>query len=149
MVAVQATGCAPLVQAFQTNQDPFKIIPCASPHSVAEGLCDPLPWDGDLALNAIRESQGSAIAVEDDAILQAQQLLAKYEGIFAEPTGVTGLAGLIDQIDSGEQDPSEAILIEATGGGLKDQDVVIERMPTPPVIDPDLKQLQKVLDLKN
>jgi threonine synthase len=149
MIAVQATGCAPLVQAFHTNQDPFKIVPCASPHSVAEGLCDPLPWDGDLALNAIRESQGSAIAVEDDAILQAQQLLAKYEGIFAEPTGVTGLAGLIDQLDSGEQDPSETILIEATGGGLKDQDVVIQRMAKPPVIDPDLKQLQKALDLKD
>ncbi len=148
MLAVQATGCAPLVQAFHTNQDPFKIIPCDSPHSVAEGLCDPLPWDGDIALTAVRDSEGSAIAVEDDAILHAQKLLAKYEGIFAEPTGVTGLAGLIDQLESGAQDHTETILIEATGGGLKDQDIVIQRVTTPPVIDPDLKQLQKALDLQ-
>jgi threonine synthase len=149
MLAVQAAGCAPLVQAFHTHQDPFKIVPCDSPHSVAEGLCDPLPWDGDLALGAVRESEGSAIAVDDDAILHAQQLLAKYEGIFAEPTGVTGLAGLIEQLESGAQDPSETILIEATGGGLKDQDVVIQRVATPPVIDPDLQQLRNALNLQN
>lgn len=148
MVAVQATGCPPLVQAYQTNQDPFKIIPCSSPHSVAEGLCDPVPWDGDLALAAVRDSTGSALAVDDEPILHAQQLLAKYEGIFAEPSGVTGLAGLINQLESGAQDPSETILIEATGGGLKDQDVVIQRVSKPPVIDPDLKQLRNALGLK-
>ena len=145
MVAVQAIGCAPLVQAFQTKQDIFNIIPCASPHSVAEGLCDPFPWDGDLALTAVRESKGTALAVDDDAILHAQQLLAKYEGIFAEPSGVTGLAGLIHALESGEQDPSETILVEATGGGLKDQDVVIDRVAAPPVIDPDLSQLQAAI----
>ena len=148
MLAVQATGCAPLVQAYLTNQDPFKIVPCASPHSVAEGLCDPLPWDGDLALTAIRDSKGSAIAVEDDKILHAQQLLAKYEGIFAEPSGVTGLAGLLVQLELGTQDPSECILVEATGGGLKDQDIVIQRVVTPPVIDPDLNQLRQALGLE-
>lgn len=147
MVAVQASGCAPLVHAFETNRDVFDIIPCASPHSVAEGLCDPFPWDGDLALLAVRESKGTAIAVDDDRILYAQKLLAKYEGIFAEPSGVTGLAGLIDRLESGDQDPSELILIEATGGGLKDQDIVIQRITAPPVIEPDLKQLQKALDL--
>jgi threonine synthase len=147
MVAVQASGCAPLVQAFETNQDIFNIIPWDSPHSVAEGLCDPFPWDGDLALLAIRESKGTAIAVNDEKILHAQELLAKYEGIFAEPSGVAGLAGLIDRIESGDQDPSESILIEATGGGLKDPDIAIQRVTTPPVIDPDLKQLQKALDL--
>ncbi len=148
MVAVQATGCPPLVRAFETNQDLFKITPYESPKSVAEGLCDPFPWDGDLALTAIRESKGTAIAVSDELILKAQDLLAKYEGIFAEPTGVTGLAGLIDQLESGAQDPSETILIEATGGGLKDQDIVIERLSAPPVIDPDLVQLQAALDLQ-
>ncbi|MFW9933958.1 MAG: threonine synthase [Candidatus Thorarchaeota archaeon] len=148
MVAVQATGCPPLVQAYQTNQDPFKIIPYTSPHSVAEGLCDPLPWDGDLALAAVRDSKGSALAVDDEAILHAQQLLAKFEGIFAEPSGVTGLAGLINHLESGVQDPSETILIEATGGGLKDQDIVIQRVSKPPVIDPDLKQLRNALGLK-
>jgi threonine synthase len=148
MLAVQATGCAPLVQAYNTDQDPFKIVPCASPHSVAEGLCDPFPWDGDLALAAVRDSNGSAIAVEDDTILHAQHLLAKYEGIFAEPSGVAGLAGLLVQLESGAQDPSECILIEATGGGLKDQDVVIQRVETPPVIDPDLNQFREALGLE-
>ncbi len=147
IVAVQAQGCAPLVRAFSTNQAIFNISPWASPQSVAEGLCDPFPWDGDLALTAVRESKGTAIAVSDDTILRAQQLLAKYEGIFAEPSGVAGLAGLIDLLESGVQDPDETILIEATGSGLKDQDIVIQRVTPPPIIDPDLKQLQSALNL--
>ncbi|MFX1562782.1 MAG: threonine synthase [Promethearchaeota archaeon] len=148
MIAVQATGCAPLVRAFKSNQPPFEIQPWDSPHTVAEGLCDPLPWDGDLALTAVRESKGTAVAVDDDLILKAQRLLAKNEGIFAEPTGVTGLAGLIHQIESGAQDPAETILIEATGAGLKDQDTVIKSVQPPPVIDPDLQQLKAALNLK-
>ncbi len=86
--------------------------------------------------------------MSDERILKAQELLAKYEGIFAEPTGVTGLAGLIDQLESGAQDPSETILIEATGGGLKDQDIIIERISAPPIIDPDLAQLRAALGLE-
>ncbi|MFX1563017.1 MAG: threonine synthase [Promethearchaeota archaeon] len=148
IVAVQATGCAPLVRAFTSNLPPFEITPWESPHTIAEGLCDPLPWDGDLALAAVRESKGTAVAVEDDLILKAQRLLAKNEGIFAEPTGVTGLAGLIYQLDNGEQDPTETILIEATGGGLKDQDTVINSVQAPPVIDPDIKQLKAALKLE-
>lgn len=148
MVAVQPTECAPLVRAFSSNQDLFNITSWDNPHSVAEGLCDPFPWDGDLALKAIRESKGTATAVDDPAILRAQRLLAKYEGIFAEPTGVAGLAGLIKQLESGDQDPSEVILIEATGGGLKDQDIVIQNVEPPPVIDPDLQQLKSALRLQ-
>ncbi len=145
--AVQATGCAPLVRAFHSGESPFEITHWDAPHSVAEGLCDPFPWDGDLALKAIHQTNGTAIAVDDPLILRAQQLLAKYEGIFAEPTGATGLAGLIYQLDEGSQDPSETILIEATGGGLKDQDVVINNVQPPPVIDPILSQLKKALKL--
>lgn len=148
VVAVQSTGCAPLVRAYESGESPFKITPWQAPHSVAEGLCDPFPWDGDAALTAVRDSHGTAIAVEDDLILRAQTLLAKYEGIFAEPTGVTGLAGLLQQLEAGSQDPSETIVIEATGGGLKDQDTVIQSIKPPPVIEPDLQQLRAALKLK-
>lgn len=148
IVAVQSTGCAPLVRAFESGASPFQITPWQDPHSVAEGLCDPFPWDGDAALTAVRESRGTAVAVDDALILRAQTLLAKYEGIFAEPTGVTGLAGLLQQLEAGAQDPSETIVIEATGGGLKDQDTVIQSIKPPPVIEPDLRQLRFALKLK-
>jgi threonine synthase len=148
IVAVQSTGCAPLVRAYEAGESPFRITPWKEPHSVAEGLCDPFPWDGDAALTAVRDSHGTAVAVEDGLILRAQRLLAKYEGIFAEPTGVTGLAGLMRELEAGTQDPSETIVIEATGGGLKDQDTVIQSIKSPPVIDPDLQQLRVALKLK-
>jgi len=147
MVAVQATGCAPLVRAFEEKQSPFEIRAWDSPHTVAEGLCDPIPWDGDAALKAVRESEGTAIAVEDELILKAQRLLAKCEGIFAEPTGATGLAGLLHQLEAGQQDPGETIVIEATGGGLKDPDSALGAVQPPPVIDPDLQQLRSALHL--
>ena len=147
MVAVQATGCAPLVRAFKEERPPFEIRAWDRPHTVAEGLCDPFPWDGDAALKAVRESEGTAIAVGDELILKAQRLLAKYEGIFVEPTGATGLAGLIHRLELGQQDPDETIVVEATGGGLKDPDSALRAVQPPPVINPDLQQLRSALKL--
>jgi threonine synthase len=114
---------------------------------VATGLIDPFPWDGDLALRAVRESHGTAVAVSDEEILDAERLLARTEGIFAEPSGVTSLAGLIKLINSGGIDRSDTIVVEITGGGLKDPDIVKRALPQVPVIDAALSELDRVLKL--
>jgi threonine synthase len=147
MVAVQSTGCAPLVRAYEQGTDPLMIVPWDNPDSVATGLIDPFPWDGDLALRAVRESHGTAVAVSDEEILDAERLLARTEGIFAEPSGVTSLAGLIKLINSGGIDRSDTIVVEITGGGLKDPDIVKRALPQVPVIDAALSELDRVLKL--
>ncbi len=69
MVAVQSSGCAPVVRAFEQKRDPLRIESWERPDSVATGLMDPFPWDGDSALLAIRDSGGFALTVTDQEIL--------------------------------------------------------------------------------
>jgi threonine synthase len=146
MVAVQSTGCAPLVRAFEEKMDPQKIVPWERPDSVATGLMDPFPWDGDAALKALHESSGTAVKVSNEEILDAQRILARKEGVFAEPSGVTALAGLIKLGSEGRIPTDDCIVVEITGSGLKDLDVI--GSAEAPLIDPNIDDLQKVLGLK-
>jgi len=143
MVAVQSTGCAPLVRAFEQKMDPRNIVPWEHPDSVATGLMDPFPWDGDAALKALHESSGTAIKVSNEEILEAQRILAKNEGIFGEPSGVTALAGLTRLKNQGIIASGDSVVVEVTGSGLKDLSVI--GSAEAPLIDPDIEALQKVL----
>jgi threonine synthase len=146
MVAVQSTGCAPLVRAFEEKMDPNRIVPWEHPDSIATGLMDPYPWDGDVALKALRDSSGTAVKVTNEEILGAQKTLAKKEGIFAEPSGVTALAGLIRLVNEDRIPRGDLVLVEITGSGLKDLSVI--GSAEAPLIEPDIEALQKVLGLK-
>jgi len=145
MVAVQSTGCAPVVRAFEEKMDPQNITPWEHPDSIATGLLDPYPWDGDAALKALRESSGTAVRVSNEEIIEAQRMLAKMEGVFAEPSGVAALAGLVKLKNEGKIPSDDCIVVEITGSGLKDL-AAIGRAESP-LIDPNLNELQKVLGL--
>jgi len=145
MVAVQSTGCAPVVRAFEEGVDPLKIARWERPDTIATGLMDPFPWDGDAALRAVRESNGTALAVSNDEISEAQRLLAKSEGIFAEPSGVASLAGLIKLAGTGLIEKSDVVAVEITGSGLKDPDVATRGMTEIPLIEPSMQDLEKAL----
>jgi threonine synthase len=107
---------------------------------------DPLPWDGDAALGALNDSSGTAVKVTNDEILDAQRTLAKREGIFAEPSGVAVLAALTRLRNQGTIAADDCVVLEITGSGLKDLNV-IGSVETP-LIDPDIEALQRVLKLK-
>jgi len=143
MVAVQSTGCAPLARAFEQKMDPQRIVPWEHPDTVATGLMDPFPWDGDAALKALHESSGTAVKVTDEEILEAQKTLAKKEGIFAEPSGVAALAGLVKMNNQGTIAKDDCIVVEITGSGLKDLKAV--GSADAPLIDPKIEGLEKVL----
>jgi threonine synthase len=146
MVAVQSTGCAPVVRAFDEKMDSHKIVAWEHPDSVATGLMDPLPWDGDAALGALYDSSGTAVKVTNEEILNAQRTLAKTEGVFAEPSGVAVLAGLTRLRNQGTIAADDCVILEITGSGLKDLNV-IGSVETP-LIDPNIEALQRVLKLK-
>ena len=145
LAAIQSSGCAPLVKAFKEGKGPFKIEPWKHPNTVAGGLADVLPWDGDAALVALGKG-GTAEAVSDEEILGAQKLLASTEGIFAEPSGVTSLAGLLRLIDAGVIDQDETVVVLITGSGLKDPAAVLKRFKGAPTIKPSIRELKKILD---
>ncbi|MHA2384476.1 MAG: threonine synthase, partial [Candidatus Thorarchaeota archaeon] len=113
-VVVQPEGCAPIVRAFKENQEPLDITPWDSNETVAGGLADPFPWDGDAALKYLKLAKGEVIAVLDDKIEESLVMLGKLEGVFAEPSGVAALAGLKELIEQGTIDRSDRVVVPIT-----------------------------------
>ncbi len=117
MVSVQASGCAPVVRALEQGAD--RTHPWLNAHTVAAGLRVPAVFADRLILNAIRASLGTAVAVDDDAILKAQADLAQLEGILACPEGAATLAGLRKLKQAGWIRANQDVVLFNTGSGLK------------------------------
>jgi threonine synthase len=117
MVAVQADGCAPVVKAFDDGADSCQFWENA--HTVASGLRVPRSFADRLILQDIRESNGTAVAVSDQVILEDQKQLAKMEGIFAAPEGAATLSALKELVRQGWVHHEERIVLFNTGSGLK------------------------------
>ena len=117
MVAVQAAGCAPMVQAFE-NGDEFA-EEWKDAHTVASGIRVPMAVGDFLILRAVRESDGFAIAVEDDAIELAQKQAAEKEGILLCPEGAATLAAYWQSIADEKISPDEEAVLFNCGSGLK------------------------------
>ena len=106
------------MRAFNEQHDPLNITPWDSNETVAGGLADPFPWDGDAALKYLKLADGKAVAVSDDAIEESLVALGKFEGIFAEPSGVAAVAGLRELMDQGVIDASDHVVVPITGQAL-------------------------------
>jgi threonine synthase len=117
MVAVQAEGCAPVVKAFEAGAPVCDFWNDA--HTVASGLRVPKSFADALILKDIRESQGTAVSVRDNEILEAQRKLGRMEGIFAAPEGAATLAALQKLVERKWVQPDERIVLFNTGSGLK------------------------------
>ncbi len=117
MVSVQAAGCAPIVRAVRENKDRAEFWDGAQ--TIAAGLRVPGAFADRLILRAIRESQGTAVAVTDDEIVDCQKEMAGTEGIFAAPEGAAALAAFRQLRDANWLSPDERIVLFNTGTGLK------------------------------
>jgi threonine synthase len=121
MVAVQSTGCAPIVKAWKEGKDHCDLWKDAS--TIAFGLRVPKSFADRMIMRVIRESGGSAIAIDDADILKAQDLLTTQEGIFACPEGAATLAALQKMIVQKEIRMDSKILLLNTGSGLLNQEL--------------------------
>lgn len=117
MVSVQAAGCAPIVKAFQEGASRSQTWEGA--HTIAAGLRVPSAFADRQILQALRISQGNAVAVSDAQILAAQRELAVQEGLFAAPEGAATLAALRLLVEKGWVRPDERVVLFNTGSGLK------------------------------
>jgi len=117
MVVVQAEGCAPVVKAFESGAQFCDFWTNA--HTLASGLRVPKSFADALILADLRESQGTAVAVSDEAILAAGRDLSAHEGIFPAPEGAATLAGLEKLVEQKWVRPDERIVLFNTGSGLK------------------------------
>src|SRR6184192_4472314 len=117
MVVVQATGCAPLVRAFEQGADHAE--PWKDAATFAAGIRVPSAIGDYLVLNAIRESRGSAVAVTDDEIRAAQIAMARQTGVYTSPEGAATWAVLAPLRQSGILTGEEDVILFATGAGVK------------------------------
>jgi len=117
MYAVQASGCAPIVKAFEAGEEHAERWEDA--HTVAAGIRVPRAVGDFLILRAVRESGGKALAVGDPAILKAVDDAARQDGLLLCPEGGATLAAYRAAVQSGEVDENERVVLFNCATGLK------------------------------
>ena len=122
MVSVQASGCAPIVRAFEQGSD--KAAPWEHAHTAADGLRVPRAIGDFLILRAVRESGGTAIAVSDGEIIADMIEIGSQEGISAAPEGGAALTAIRALARAGRIARNDTVVLFNTGGALKYLDVL-------------------------
>ena len=122
MVTVQASGCAPIVRAFEEGKATAAAWPQA--HTVASGLRVPQAIGDFLMLRALRESGGTALSVSDGEMLAEIPRAARREGVFFCPEGAACLAALRRLVESRWIKADDEVLVFNTASGLKYLDVI-------------------------
>ncbi|MCB9139396.1 MAG: threonine synthase [Caldilineaceae bacterium] len=117
MVAVQSSGCAPMVRAFDQG-DEFA-APWEGAATVADGLRVPAAVGDFLILRALRESNGTAVTVTDAEMLAYAREMGRMTGIFPAPEGAACLAAQVKLLTAGWIRSDETVVLFNTGSGLK------------------------------
>ena len=117
MVAVQAAGCAPLVDAFHAGKSKCDFAEHA--HTLANGLRVPKSFGDEWLLRILRESQGTAVAISDEHILEGVKDAAEQEGIFMAPEGGAVWAALHQLVSEDWIKPDEQVVLLNTGSAYK------------------------------
>jgi threonine synthase len=125
-IAVQAEGCAPLVKAWEDKAE--TTTPWENPVTDAPGLRVPGPFAGRQMLRILRETGGHPQPVSERAIVEAQKLLGRVEGIWTGPEAAAALAALCLMKEAGEADSGTRVVLVLTGAGIKN--------PPPPLPPP-------------
>jgi threonine synthase len=127
LVAVQASGCAPIVRAWGAKAPVSE--PWEGAKTVAFGITVPKALGDFLILDALYETNGCAIAVDDEEILADQRLIASLEGSFVCPEGAATVSAVRQLRESGWIAESETVVLLNTGTGLKYPDTVHVEVP--------------------
>lgn len=116
-VCVQAEGCAPVVKAWREGAETTSAW--ADPVTHAAGLRVPSPFAGRQMLRVLRETGGEALTVSEAEIRDAQQLLARLDGIWTAPEAAATIAALAQLTARGAVTPEARIVVVLTGAGIK------------------------------
>jgi len=140
LMGVQAEGAAACYNAWKAGTD---VITPVDAHTISDSISVGLPRDGTRAVRAVRETQGAYITVSDAEVLEAMRQLAREEGVFAEPAGATGFAGLAKAVRDGLVGRDERIVVVVTGNGLKDVSSAMKAAGKATVIEPTLEAVRR------
>lgn len=145
LCGVQAAGCAPFVKAIEEGTPFLETLehPWPNPKTIAGGIADDIIFDGHTALPAVRETNGTAIAVDDTEIMDGLLLLARGEGILCEPTCAVVIAAL-DHLK--KTAPGASVCCLLTGNGVKDIATISQHVPEPITIPADIEALRRIAE---
>ena len=130
LVAVQSTGCAPIVKAFASRAR--RSEPWPDPRTVAFGITVPHALGDFLVLDAVYATGGTAVAVDDEALLADQREVARLEGTFICPEGAACVTAVRLLRESGWLSERDDVVVLNTGTGLKYPQTVRQDVPAPP-----------------
>jgi len=117
MVSVQSEGCAPMVKAFAEDKEFADTWENAK--TIADGLRVPDAVGDFLILRALRESNGTAVAIPDEEIMKAADMMGRTQGIFPAPEGAATLVGFKQLRQQGWIQDDETVVLFNTGSGHK------------------------------
>ena len=143
---VQSTRSPALYNAWR---DGLEIPRPVQATTRADSISVDAPRDPVKALNAVRQSEGAFLTVEDEAIMAAMLPLARLGAVFAEPAGAAAYAGLVQAVATEFVDAAETIVVINTGSGLKDVPAAIAATGGVTVIEPTLQAVEAALSQLN
>ncbi len=117
MFAVQASGCAPIVHAFEAGEEFAVKVP--NPHTCASGLRVSKAIADFLILKILRQSDGGAVAVSDEEMICVAREVGAREGLFVAPEAAACFAALKALLAAGKIASGERVVIFSTGSGIK------------------------------
>jgi threonine synthase len=141
ILGVQADGCKPFVTAWH---DKSSLIPCDT-NTLADSIAVGHPRNFCKGMRAVTESGGAFVSVSDEEILQAIPMLARKTGVFGEPAGVAGVAGVRRAVESGVIARSESVAIVMTGSGLKDIQSAIRVAGHTIAVRPEMEEIRNAV----
>ena len=127
LVAVQAAGCAPIVQAYEEGA--AESVAWADARTVAFGVTVPKPLGDRLVLDGIRSTNGTAIAIGDEELLDAEVEVATVEGTFVCPEGAACFAAVRRLRANGFLSGTDRVVVLNTGAGIKYPETIAENAP--------------------
>jgi threonine synthase len=140
--AAQASGCAPVVNAFKSGASTVRPV---KPQTIAKSIAIGNPADGVYVLRTLSESGGTAEDVTDDEIVEAIKLLAETEGIWTETAGGVTVAVLKKLVEQGVIKKDDLTVALITGAGIKTVEAVADSLRPPIRIKPKLKAFEEAL----
>jgi threonine synthase len=126
MIAVQAAGCAPVARAYDSGEEVSQMWQGAA--TFASGLRVPKPYGDYIILDAVRESQGTVVALTDEQIFVSLRDWASQEGLLMSPEGAAATAAYDHLLGTGFLTPSDRVVIFNTGSGNKYTDVLAKSL---------------------
>lgn len=122
LIAIQASGCAPLVKAYQKKASHAEFFQGA--HTKSNGLRVPKPFCDFMVLDAIYSTHGAAIAVTDEEMIEGLKVIAKTEGLYLCPEAGACIVGISKLIEQKLVSPNEKIVLMGSGSGFKYKDLI-------------------------